>query len=90
MVNAEPVSTSQVWIRGDVRAGRSDDQKVRIITQIVEQGSNAIGIERSEFWVYICDIPKMAEFGQVMPGPGNEAAWIASLPEDVRQRFSGN
>lgn len=87
-LNAEPVASDQIWVRGDVRAGRSDAQKTRVIERIVTEGSQVTGVSASKFWVYICDIPKMAEYGQILPPPGQEEEFIANLPADVRAQFN--
>lgn len=87
-LNAEPVTVDQIWIRGDVRAGRSEEQKTRIIERIVREGSQVTGVSASKFWVYICDVPRMAEYGQILGPPGQEAEFIANLPADVRARFN--
>ncbi|KAH8801517.1 4-oxalocrotonate tautomerase [Xylogone sp. PMI_703] len=86
-INERPVTTDQVWIRGDIRAGRTDEQKEAMLSRMVKLSSEASGIDPSFFWVYLCDIPKMAEFGSIMPNPGGEAEWIASLPQDVKERY---
>ncbi|RFU34990.1 hypothetical protein B7463_g1353, partial [Scytalidium lignicola] len=86
-INEIPVSTNQIWIRGDIRAGRTDEQKTTMLSRMVKLSSEASGIDPSFFWVYLCDIPKMAEFGSIMPDPGGEAEWIASLPQEVKERY---
>lgn len=87
-LNAEPVTADQIWVRGDVRAGRSQDQKTRIIERIVREGSQVTGISEAKFWVYICDIPRMAEYGQILGPPGTEPEFIASLAPEVKERFN--
>jgi len=86
-INETPVTRDQIWIRADIRAGRTDEQKTRMIRRIVDLVSAATDIDSSYLWVYICDIPKMAEFGSVMPNPGEEAAWVEALPAEVKQRY---
>jgi phenylpyruvate tautomerase PptA (4-oxalocrotonate tautomerase family) len=86
-INEIPVSRDQIWIRADIRAGRTDEQRTKMITRIVNLASSATNIDASYFWVYICDIPKMAEFGSVMPNPGGEAAWVTALPDSVKERY---
>ncbi len=49
--------------------------------------SQATGIEPSYWWVYICDADKTSEFGRVLPKPGEEKEWVASLDKDVRDRY---
>ena len=77
----------QVWIRGDIRAGRSDAQKTAMAERMMNECAEAIGIDKSYIWVYICDADKTAEFGQVLPEPGQEEAWVARLPKEVRARY---
>ena len=77
----------QVWIRGDIRAGRSDAQKTAMAERMMNECAEAIGIDKSYIWVYICDADKTAEFGQVLPEPGQEEAWVARLPKEVRDRY---
>lgn len=77
----------QVWIRGDIRAGRSDAQKTAMAERMMNECAEAIEIDKSYIWVYICDADKTAEFGQVLPEPGQEEAWVAKLPKEVRDRY---
>ena len=77
----------QIWIRGDIRAGRSDDQKTKMAKRMMEECGAATGIEKSYFWVYVCDAEKTAEFGSILPQPGEEEAWVAQLSKDVRDRY---
>ncbi|KAL1980945.1 hypothetical protein VTN96DRAFT_3285 [Rasamsonia emersonii] len=92
-INEVPVSADQVWIRGDIRVRRTDEQKTRMVRRIVDLASQACGIDRTHFWVYLCDIAKMAEFGSVMPDGGDtqaEEAWLKALPEEVKERYHFN
>jgi phenylpyruvate tautomerase PptA (4-oxalocrotonate tautomerase family) len=86
-INGIPVSRDQVWVRADIRAGRTEAQTQDIINRITTFGSAATGIDATYFWVYICDITTMSEFGSVMPKPGGEGKWIASLPAEVKTRY---
>ncbi|KAL6892030.1 4-oxalocrotonate tautomerase [Trichoderma evansii] len=86
-INEIPVSSDQIWIRADIRAGRTEEQTRDIISRITNLGSEATGIDASFFWIYLCDITTMSEFGSVMPKPGGEGQWIASLPADVKKRY---
>jgi hypothetical protein len=37
-------------------------------------------------WVYLCDLPAfhVIEYGQVMCPPGEEDAWFATLPKNIK------
>jgi phenylpyruvate tautomerase PptA (4-oxalocrotonate tautomerase family) len=77
----------QVWIRGDIRAGRTDQQKTAMAERMMNECAEAIGIDKSYIWVYICDAEKTAEFGSILPEPGQEKAWVEKLPKEVRDRY---
>ena len=77
----------QVWIRGDIRAGRTDQQKTAMAERMMNECAEAICIDKSYIWVYICDAEKTAEFGSILPEPGQEKAWVEKLPKEVRDRY---
>jgi hypothetical protein len=46
-------------------------------------------VEREDVWVYMSDIPAIGvlELGHVLPPPGREDAWFASMPDTSRARL---
>jgi phenylpyruvate tautomerase PptA (4-oxalocrotonate tautomerase family) len=86
-INELAVPADQIWIRGDIRSGRTDEQKEQLIKRMMELSSIACDIDASYFWIYLCDIPKMAEFGSLLPVPGKEGPWSLSLPAEVKKRY---
>ena len=89
-IAGEPASPDHVWVRADIRAGRSAEQKAAILTRIMWETSAILGIAEQDVWVYVSDIPAQGvlEFGNVLPQPGGEAEWLAGLPEDLREKLS--
>lgn len=89
-IAGEPASPDHVWVRADIRAGRSAEQKAAILTRIMRETSAILGIAEQDVWVYVSDIPAQGvlEFGNVLPQPGGEAEWLAGLPEDLREKLS--
>lgn len=85
---ARPPS-DQVWIRGDIRAGRSEQDKARLLLDILHGFSRISGVPEADVWVYLTELPakNMAEFGQVLPEPGAEEAWMAALPQAEQDRM---
>lgn len=85
----KPASSDQIWIRGDIRAGRTKEQKSRLLTRMAREVGAACNTSEENVWVYLCDIPEynICEYGQVLPAPGHEAAWLESLPPDLRKRL---
>jgi phenylpyruvate tautomerase PptA (4-oxalocrotonate tautomerase family) len=79
----------QIWIRGDIRDGRTQEQKSRMLSRLLQEVSRIGGIAEEEVWVYLSDIPahNIAEFGRVLPVPGAENAWFATLPATLKQRL---
>jgi 4-oxalocrotonate tautomerase family enzyme len=64
-----------------IRAGRSDEQKQKLLTQISSAWSKVTGQAERELVVTITDIRSETwmEAGQIMPPPGGEKEWFARL-----------
>ena len=64
-----------IWIRADIRSGRTQEQKSGLLTRIVDAVSKTSCVPGEDVWVYNSDIPyrSVAEFGQILPEPGGEA-----------------
>ena len=75
--------------RGDIRDGRTEEQKSRMISRILQEVSRTTEIGEDEVWVYLSDIAahNIAEYGRVLPAPGGENAWFAALPAALRERL---
>ena len=89
-IGGEPASPDHVWVRADIRSGRSPEQKARMLRRIMRETSEILGISEQAVWVYLSDIPAhgVLEFGNVLPEPGDEARWLASLPADLREKLA--
>jgi phenylpyruvate tautomerase PptA (4-oxalocrotonate tautomerase family) len=86
----EPAPAGHVWIRADIRAGRTPEQKRELLQRITTEVGRTLGTSPEHVWVYICDIPgpNIAEYGRVLPNPGEEEAWFAQLPGNLRERLA--
>ena len=89
-IGGEPASPDHVWVRADIRSGRSLEQKSRMLRRIMRETSEILGMSEQAVWVYISDIPAhgVLEFGNVLPEPGGDAMWLASLPADLREKLA--
>ena len=60
-----------------------------MISRILQEVSRIGEIAEEEVWVYLSDIPahNIAEYGRVLPAPGGENAWFATLPAALRERL---
>jgi len=77
----------QIWIRADIRAGRTSEQRQRLMRGIVQAISEISGVEESAIWVYLCNLAPddMVEYGRVLPQPGKEQEWFEALPPGLQQ-----
>ena len=80
----------QIWIRADIRAGRTSEQRQRLMLGIVQALSEISGVEESAIWVYLCNLAPddMVEYGRVLPLPGQEQAWFEALPSELQRHLT--
>ncbi|MDP4006714.1 tautomerase family protein [Methylobacterium sp. NEAU K] len=88
-IGGEAAPDNHVWVRADIRAGRTREQKAAILKRIMRETGEILSVSTESVWVYISDIPAegVAEFGNVLPQPGDEEAWLASLPSALREKL---
>jgi hypothetical protein len=72
-----------------LRSGRTDEQHKEIMLNIMEDVSRISGIPVENVWVYLCKLAPsdMVEYGRVLPKPGEEQQWFASLPLALRTQL---
>ncbi|WP_158810927.1 tautomerase family protein [Beijerinckia sp. L45] len=80
-----------IWIRGDIRAGRTAEQRGRLMLQIMRDVSAIAGVPETGIWVYLCNLvpTDMVEYGHVLPAPGEEEAWFETLPQALQAFLIG-
>ncbi|TXN00737.1 4-oxalocrotonate tautomerase [Methylobacterium sp. WL64] len=88
-IGGEHASADHVWVNALIRAGRTREQKNRILTRIMVETAEILSISEQSVWVYVSDIPAhgVLEFGNVLPEPGGEEQWLASLPSSLRDKL---
>jgi phenylpyruvate tautomerase PptA (4-oxalocrotonate tautomerase family) len=81
-VGGQPLRGKQLFVNGQIRAGRTRESKDALIAQMLTAVAKAAGLPTNNVWLYITDlVPRqMAEFGNVLPEPGDEARWTQALP----------
>jgi phenylpyruvate tautomerase PptA (4-oxalocrotonate tautomerase family) len=79
----------QIWIRADIRSGRTNEQKNQMLRRIMQEVGRVSGAAQETVWVYLSEIPaaNIAEYGRVLPAPGDEDAWFAALPDALREKL---
>jgi len=85
-IGGAPMTERQIFVQGQIRGGRTAAMKHALITGLCDALANASRLPTSRVWCYLIELPpsQMIEYGHVLPEPGGEAAWLASLPEEDR------
>ena len=88
-IGGKPLAGDQIFLHGQIRAGRSALDRTRLLTSLHRAVATASDAQPSSVWVYLVDLPArdMIEYGHVLPEPGDEARWLNSLPESDRRRM---
>jgi phenylpyruvate tautomerase PptA (4-oxalocrotonate tautomerase family) len=86
-MGGKPLVHDQIFVYGRVRAGRSVQDKLKMIKLMAEAVGEAAGVSRTGVWIYIAELPprQMIEYGYVLPEPGEEQAWANALPAEDRE-----
>jgi phenylpyruvate tautomerase PptA (4-oxalocrotonate tautomerase family) len=84
-LGGEPAS-DQIWIRADIRSGRTVEQRSGLMLKIMRDIAVIAGVEEKKIWVYLCNLEPtdMVEYGHVLPVPGMEKEWFDGLPAELR------
>ena len=84
-------TSKHIWVRGDIRAGRAEEVRTKLMLNIMEDLSRIAGIPRSAIWVYLCNLAPtdMLEHGHILPLPGKEKEWFDALPYSLQQYLKG-
>lgn len=88
-IGGSPAPDKHVWVRADIRSGRTREQKAAIMQRLMRETSATLDVSTENVWIYISDIPAegVTEFGAVLPPPGGEEQWLASLPAALREKL---
>lgn len=75
-----PLGELTVGVFGNIRAGRTPEQKQQIVDAIQDALAKHAGVEQAASQVFIGDTPAswVMEGGHIMPEPGEEAEWLAA------------
>jgi phenylpyruvate tautomerase PptA (4-oxalocrotonate tautomerase family) len=88
-VAGQSATADQMWVRGDIRSGRTNEQKSQMLRRMMQGVGRASRAAEDAVWVYLCEIPgaNVVEYGRVLLSPGEEDAWFSSLPDAIQERL---
>lgn len=88
-LGGKPLKDDNIFVHGQIRAGRGPEIKEPMILDLMNATAEVAQTHASHVQVYIVDVParQIAEWGALLPLPGEEAAWDAALPDTVKQRM---
>ena len=61
--------SGQIWIRGDIRAGRTEEQRNAMMLRMMEEVGRITGVQDQDIWIYLCNLAPtdMVEYGHCCP-----------------------
>jgi phenylpyruvate tautomerase PptA (4-oxalocrotonate tautomerase family) len=76
-IAGEPAQPDVVWIRCDVREGRNEEMKARLLHRVQQGVAKTANVPEEDVWFYLCDLPSMniMEWGHIMPP-------LRAMPDD--------
>ncbi|HSY35567.1 MAG TPA: tautomerase family protein [Acidobacteriaceae bacterium] len=85
-VGGKPLQHDFLFLKGNLRAGRTLEQKQDLLLQLVQALADAAAAPKNAVWAYLDELPasQMVEFGHTLPQPGTEAEWLNALPPEDR------
>ena len=89
-IGGEPAPASHIWIRADIRAGRTETQRTKLQLRLAQKVCEITNSSPDDIWVYLNELlpSNMIEFGHLLPQPGEEKEWFLSLPKALQERLS--
>ena len=88
-IGGKIIKDKQIFLHGQIRAGRTNKTKNKLIVTLRDALIKNSGIEKNNVWVYLIEInPKqMVEYGEVLPQSGKEVVWFNSLSKSLQKKL---
>ncbi len=83
------VKTSEIFIFGNIRGGRTSKVKQNMIIEFRNEVSKILRISRDKVWIYLADLHynQMMEYGEILPKAGKEKEWLNSLSKSLKKKL---
>ena len=88
-MGGKPVKNKEIFLNGQIRAGRTLIIKKKLILALREVLTQNTKLKKDFVWVYLEDLPpqQMIEYGEILPKSGEEKKWFKSLSKSLRKRL---
>ena len=85
-IGGKLVRNKEIFLNGQIRAGRTSTIKKNLILGLREVLIKNTKLKSDCLWVYLEDLPpqQMIEYGEILPKSGEEKKWFKSLPQTCR------
>jgi phenylpyruvate tautomerase PptA (4-oxalocrotonate tautomerase family) len=90
-IAGKPARPDLVWIRCDVREGRSVEMKTRLLHRIQQGVAKIANVPQEAVWTYFCDLApeNIMEWGHIMPPlrdtRPNDDTWFQELSDPFKE-----
>ena len=88
-IGGKLVKTKEIFLNGQIRAGRTSKVKKQLILGLRNILIKNTNLKKNFVWVYLEDLlpNQMIEYGEVLPKSGREKKWFNSLTPSLRKRL---
>jgi phenylpyruvate tautomerase PptA (4-oxalocrotonate tautomerase family) len=89
-MGGKKVKEPQLFLVGQIRAGRSIKIKNKLILKLRDILVKKSKLDRTQVWVYIIDLipSQMIEYGAILPKSGGEVEWFNNLSPKLKKKLS--
>ena len=88
-IGGKLVRNKEIFLNGQIRAGRTSTIKKNLILGLREVLIKNTKLKSDCLWVYLEDLPpqQMIEYGEILPKSGEENKWFKSLSTSLKKRL---
>ena len=88
-IGGKLVRNKEIFLNGQIRAGRTSTIKKNLILGLREVLIKNTKLKSDCLWVYLEDLPpqQMIEYGEILPNAGEEKKWFKSLSTSLKKRL---
>ena len=88
-IGGKLVRNKEIFLNGQIRAGRTSTIKKNLILGLKEVLIKNTKLKSDCLWVYLEDLPpqQMIEYGEILPKSGEEKKWFKSLSTSLKKRL---